>query len=190
MRTLLTTSIAFFAIFAAGCSRNELTSSIDFRATDQLPTSWILPEIAAVAVRSGETAIDSDVLCWQIMEDSQPLRVESCIVWSRLTERKKPKWRLSHLYRHPLEENQWRTSGTWPGMWINDRDYDHPPSSPEILEFIDCTNWSWDLNEFDDPEAMRVLNGFKYLDGHVRLGIWKNRTGTPFDLPVPIEYLR
>ena len=178
---LVTTSIV--AVFVAIANRSRLK--------DRLPETWNLVEITDAALRDGETAIASDVLVWQIKEDCRPRRVESCIMWLHLADQIKPKWRISHLGRTPLERrNQWENYIVWDGPYIYYRDFDHPPSSAEILSFVSATCWTWELNEFDDAETMRVLKGFKYLDGRVCLSNWKIRTGEAFELPIPSAFVR
>ncbi len=182
---------------------------------DPLPESWNLAEIAATALFHGETVVDSDVLCWQIREDGRPLLVDSCILWLIVEKESERKWRLSHLYRHPRKEDKWDYAmGMDPSVTCK-RDFDHPPSSEEVLDFIDSVMWDWELQEENggfaidsvvrelelqeqsgalvtDPQEEKdhSFEGFRYIDGRVCLRNWCRRTGTDFKCAVQKEYVR
>ena len=78
-----------------------------------------------------------------------------------------------------------------------DRDFDHPPSSEEVLDFTNSVMWEWELQEENggfliDPgeETAHSVEGFRYIDGRVCLRNWRKRTGADFKYPVPKEYIR
>jgi hypothetical protein len=193
-RTVL---LSLLTLVCFGCGSVDSSSSVASVRRDELPEGWHLQNIVRAALRPGETAESGDVLCWQIREDGRPLRVESCILWLRLAGVSTVAWRVSHIYRHPLEKNQWYKAVVDDAPIPHEREFDHPPSSAEVLAFIDATEWEWALVATgmgscweQESKKMREIAGFRCLDGRVCRGIWRGRTGSAFDLEVPPEYLR
>ena len=160
-----------------------------------LPESWNQSEMANAAIESGETLFDSDVLAWSIKEDGRPLLVQSSIMWLKIRDTNgKVFYRVSHIF---LDRNRWDLCTVMGEPIPFQRDFDTAPTAAQILNFIDDTDWSWDLNEgsggvvFDIATGtMSEIKGFKYLDGRVSKSAWKKRTGRTFTHDIPGEFLR
>lgn len=118
-----------------GWSRQEmLQASSEFdRAPDQ--------EVPAGQLR---------VVCWRVIEDDRPLRVEDAIVLTHATD---GRWRLARLFRHPRDP--WPRWQLWHLMdvpFVNRRDFRAEPTSAEIGQFLDDVDW------------LPLSEGFRVLD--------------------------
>jgi hypothetical protein len=128
---------------------------------DALPRSWSLEEISKAAPPYGAEG-RVYVLAWTVVEDSRPLRVESCLVLKILNEESENgRWCLAHLYRHPVDQKaKWRLSLTHvsgePGTkyflgvdLFHAKRFDEKPGNKELYAALafEEVNWNFELEK-------------------------------------------
>ena len=169
----------------------SISSYLWLNPKPEIPESWNLDEIVSAANRQADNVVESDILAWVVEEDDRPLNVESCILWFRLQHPSgKTIYRVCRLFRHPNWRNRWRLSDF--GLVCKS-----PPTSSQILNFMDQTNWNWKVGNRDkglglDPATGNLIinSVFRFIDGRVCTNAWKRRTGQSFNKEVRAEFLR
>ena len=151
MNPWLVVSVPLAALGCTGCSPSDLPQQgLRSDQAVQLPDSWVLSDITNAALIQDESAIDRDVLVWHIKRDGRLLLVESCIAWLHVkTANGNLIYRVSYVYRHPKWHNRWEVAAVEDAPIPFEEEWDHPPASGEILDFIERTEWNWQLDEGD-----------------------------------------
>ena len=143
--------------------------------TDRLPDGWDAPAMHEDIYRwssyQPDTLLSAKILCWMTKQDSRPLYVESCILWTHVEKLDHSSlYRIWNLYRHPHEQNCfWMPSVITDSAIPASRDFSSSPNSSAVLDFIDASCWAW-----------QVEDDWEFIDGVVCTDAWLETTGSAF----------
>lgn len=85
------------------------------------------------------------VLAWKQKVDDRPLYVDEVLVWQKTPNNG---YTLSHMYRHPKEENEFRPSVVCDAPIQPMASFDHAPNTKDVKEFLKNTTWPHELTDF------------------------------------------
>jgi hypothetical protein len=145
------------------------------RLSDPYPAGWDVVEfrsaVKAAVDPEGKGKVDIELLAWHTMEDDRPrqLRVDCGLAWSRVETRRKVRWALVFLFRHPKKGPRWRLSFITDVPWHPVRYFERPPGNDEIYAFVD--------SEPGDGFFKKPSSGFRNLSAAVRVMTWNAVVG-------------
>lgn len=140
-------------------------------AFDRLPNGWDKNEMVQQSLVGKWREASAAVLVWMIREDERPLYVESAVLWLMLTNPDAKTWMLTHVYRHPKSDPdfRWRVSAVMDAPHVGTTGVlVSPPVVRQVMEFLDRTWWSF------EPES-----DWTVIDAQVCSDAWKTCIGEP-----------
>jgi hypothetical protein len=128
----------------------------------------------------GWRGVEAHILIWSVEDlgDFAPGTFDGCVLWMHPHEKS---WVLAYLCRSPLGDP--KTANNWvhymvfhdPGpSSVPRREYDHPPTSDEAVQFLTDAEW-----KFADGH-------FHMIDGVVRVNAWRDVIGEPAPTPCKV----
>ena len=174
------------ALVAIGC-----TPGPPLNGPGDLPPELDIDAIHGAALPDGFTrrafdaAASTAVLAWGRRVDARPLEVEQALVWTAaINENGAPRWVLSHLHRHPRDQNEWRVSFVTHSSHPGQRVYAAPPTLDDVYEFLHDSRL--------DLAADRLLyteldDDWTVLGGGICEPAWRRTVGALPARPIPPE---
>jgi hypothetical protein len=154
-------ALTFVVALLVGCHAPQATDDPDAHATedipDRLPDRWDESQTATASLswddewKRGCRPQLVRVLAWKAQENAQERYCEECIVWIQCTWRGASTWRVAHLFRESAVIDAWELYET--DHLPNCRDFDHPPTTAEVNQFVKRTAWKFQPWEGYDLRA-------------------------------------